>query len=132
MKKLLSTLGVLALVGGLLVATPAQASLPNMAWSWETHFGARWNGAVQIRASYNDAGRHAIRGYHRFIREAGPALDTRRMYTTSTTSRDDPRFHSRVDRVWDSPLWGDRYTTRHFHGFDWFPGPLGMVDSDDA
>lgn len=51
------------------------------------------------------------------MREAGPALDTGRLYTSTATSRYDRTVRSRTNSVWDSPLWGDRYTTRYYYGF---------------
>jgi len=113
-------LTVTLIVTVLSMATPARASSPNYAVAWQTWGGAIWNGYVQIQASFNDNGRHARQGYHRFMREAGPALDTGRLWTSEATSPSDSRIHSRQDWVWDSPLWGDRYTTRYYWGFLWF------------
>lgn len=100
-----------------MTASPALAGGANHARSWETLAGARWNGYVQIKASYNDGGKHAKQGYHRFTRAAGPALDTGRMYTSKATSSRDTAVRSREDSVWDSPLWGDRYTTKYNYNF---------------
>ncbi|MDQ0163270.1 hypothetical protein [Aeribacillus alveayuensis] len=100
--------------------TPAHAAGKNYAKSWETLGGARWNGYVQIQASYNDNGRHAKQGYHRFMRDAGPSLDTGRLYTSKASSKKDTKIHSRKDSVWDSPLWGDKYVTRYYYGFIYF------------
>ncbi len=111
---------VLGIVASFAVAGIAQASGPNYATAWESYGGAVWNGRVSIQASYNDAGRHAKRAYHRFQRAAGPALDTGRMYTSQATSPSDSTLRARQDWVWDSPLWGDRYTTRYYYGFYWF------------
>ncbi|HCC33192.1 MAG TPA: hypothetical protein DEQ28_04730 [Clostridiales bacterium] len=113
-------LTVVLIVVVLPMATPAQASSMNYAVAWQTWSGAIWNGYVQIQASFNDNGRHARQGYHRFMREAGPALDTGRLWTSAATSPRDSTIRSRQDWVWDSPLWGDRYTTRYFWGFLWF------------
>ncbi|MED3645094.1 hypothetical protein P5F75_17205 [Caldifermentibacillus hisashii] len=98
--------------------TPAQAAGQNYARAWETLAGARWNGYVQIQASYNDNGKHAKQGYHRFQREAGPSLDTGRLFTSKARSINDTNIYSRQDSVWDSPLWGDKYVTRY--NFDFF------------
>lgn len=99
---------------------PSLAGGMNYARAWETLLGSRWNGYVQIQACYDDNGLHAKRGYHRFMRDAGPSLDTGRMYTSQATSPYDCEVRWRQDSVWDSPLWGDRYTTRYYYGFDWW------------
>jgi len=116
-KKLVPIIVVMAVF---VAAIPALAGGMNYARAWETLGGARWNGYVQIQACYNDGGRHAKQGYHRFTREAGPTLDTRRMYTSQATSRRDCTVRSRHDAVWDSFLWGDKYTTRYYYGFIWW------------
>jgi len=103
-----------------LIATPAQAGGPNYGKAWETLKGAKWNGYVQIVPSYNDKGKHARQGYHRFTRDAGPSLDTGRMYTEAARSKSDRRTLSRQDWVWDSPIWGDRFTTRYNWGYSSF------------
>ena len=58
----------LVTVGGI-----AHAGGVNYAHAWETSFGARWNGYVQIQGSHDDNGRHAKSGYHRFTRGGSPA-----------------------------------------------------------
>lgn len=103
---------------GVLLAAPAEAGGQNQARAWETAAGARWNGYVQVVGNYRDNGRYAKRGYHRFTREAGPALDTGRMYT-ATASRYSSKVVSRQDAVWDSPLWGDKYTTKYNYNFEY-------------
>ncbi len=119
MKKIIAVLmGVVFSVT--MLTTPALAGGPNYAKCWEDLGGARWNGYVQIRASYNDGGRHARQGYHRFTRKAGPPLDTNRMHTAHASSRRDRRIHSRYDWVWDSPLWGDSFTTKYYYGFYYY------------
>ncbi len=115
-----SMLGIIGIVVALAIAVPALGASMNFARAWETLLGARWNGYVQIQASFNDNGRHARRGFHRFTREAGPPLDTGRLWTSTATSRNDSTIRSRQDSVWDSPLWGDRYTTRYNWNFEWF------------
>jgi hypothetical protein len=113
-------LGIIVVMLLFTVTLPVLAGGMNYATAWETLGDARWNGYVQIQACYNDGGRHAKQGYHRFIREAGPALDTGRMYTSQATSPQDCTVRSRQDSVWDSPLWGDKYTTRYYYGFSWW------------
>lgn len=113
-------LTLLVVIAALALTVPALAGGMNYAKAWETLGGARWNGYVQIQACYNDGGQHARQGYHRFTREAGPPLDTGRMYTSQATSPSDCTVRSRQDSVWDSPLWGDKYTTRYFYGFLWW------------
>ena len=114
-------LGIVGIVVALGIVGTAQGSVPmNYAYAWEDLYGSRWNGYVQIQASYNDNGLHAKQGYHRFTREAGPALDTGRLYTTMANSPYDNEIRWRQDSVWDSPLWGDQYTTRYNYGFEWF------------
>lgn len=115
-------LGIAGIVVALAIVVPvAQGSLPmNYAYAWEDLLGSRWNGYIQIQASYNDNGRHAKQGYHRFTREAGPSLDNGRLYTSEATSPYDSEIRSRQDSVWDSPLWGDQYTTRYNYDFLWF------------
>lgn len=113
----------IGLIGGALavaVAAPAFAAGPNYGHAWDSSFGAKWNGKVQIQASYDDSGRHAKQGYHRFTREAGPALDTGRKYTPVASSRYDTSYHWNEMWVWDSPIWGDRYTTHYNYNFIWF------------
>lgn len=111
---------ILGIVGILAFTGIAQAAGPNYGKAWESYAGSVWNGYVQIVASYNDSGRHAKQGYQRFMREAGPALDTGRLKTSQATSPSDSTTRSRQDWVWDSPLWGDRYTTHYYYGFYWF------------
>ena len=113
-------LGVIVVVLLFTVTLPVLAGGMNYATTWETLVGARWNGYVQIQACCNDGGQHAKQGYHRFIREDGPAPDTGRMYTSQATSPQDCTVRSRQDSVWDSPLWGDKYTTRYYYGFLWW------------
>lgn len=87
LKKKIAVVATAFLCGGVLYAAPAAAAAAgdNYAKSWESWGGAKWNGYVQIRASYDDGGRHAKQGYHRFQREAGPTLDTGRMYTSTAS-----------------------------------------------
>ena len=109
----------LALAGALLPAGAAEAAGRNYGRAWESAF-VKWTGYVQIQASYNDGGRHARQGYQRFTREAGPALDTGRLYTSAARSSSDTSVRSRTDSVWDSVLIGDRYTTRYNYNFIYF------------
>lgn len=81
---------------------------------------ARYDGKVQVKASYSDSGRHAKNAYLRYIRDAGPSLDTGRLYTSTATSRSDSTVRARTKSVWDSLLWGDRYRTKFYYGFTWF------------
>lgn len=118
--KIVKKFVVLGLIATFAVTGIAQAGGLNYGKAWESYAGAIWNGYVQIVASYNDSGRHAKQGYQRFTREAGPALDTGRLYTSQATSAYDNTTRYRQDWVWDSPLWGDRYTTRYYYGFIWF------------
>ena len=112
--------GIIGVLVVLAIAIPAQGAGKNYAYAWETLAGAKWNGYVQIQASYLDRGQHAKRGYHRFTRQAGPSLDTDRLWTTTASSPSDSTIRSRQDSVWDSPLWGDKYTTKYHYGFLWF------------
>lgn len=116
-KKILTALAV-TLLGITMFTVPAHAGGQNYGTAWEEWGGTQWHGYVQVRASYNDGGCHAIQGYHRFTRQAGPYLDTGRMYTSRANGPWDTNLHSRHDWVWDSPLWGDRYTTRY--NYNWF------------
>lgn len=101
--------------------TPAVAAGANYGRSWESGLGGILvNGYVQIQASYYDGGRHAKQGYQRFIRDAGPSLDTGRLYTSSATSAGSTTVRSRQDQVWDSVLWGDPYVTRYYYGIIYF------------
>lgn len=117
-KKLLS--GIIAIGIAFVITITVLAGGMNYAYAWETLGGARWNGYIQIQACYNDNGNRAKQGYHRFTRQAGPPLDTGRMYTSQATSPQDCTIRSRQDSVWDSPLWGDQYTTRYFYDFVWW------------
>ena len=110
-------LGAMAIVLLFAVTIPALAGGMNYGHSWETWGGARVNGYVQIQACYNDGGQHAKQGYQRFMRDAGPSLDTGRLYTSQATSQWDCTVRSRQDWVWDSPLWGDKYVTRYYWGY---------------
>ncbi|QZA34221.1 hypothetical protein K2M58_06840 [Hydrogenibacillus sp. N12] len=112
--------GIVGIMVSFFIATSVQAGGMNYAKAWETLGGARWNGYIQIQACYNDNGKHAKRGYHRFTREAGPPLDTGRLYTSEATSSNDCTVRWREDSVWDSPLWGDKYTTKYWYDFEWF------------
>jgi hypothetical protein len=76
MRKKKLILMAIAITVALVAAFPVLAGGMNYAKVWETLGGSRWNGYVQIQACYNDGGRHAKQGYHRFTREAGPPLDT--------------------------------------------------------
>lgn len=119
-KIMLGTLACLS-VAGAAVAGVAHADGENYGKSWESSLlGAKVNGYVQIRGSYDDGGRHAQRGYQRFTRPSGPSLDTGRMYTDAASSPEDAAVHSRTDSVWDSPLWGDEYVTSYNWGVDYF------------
>ena len=102
------------------LSTASFAGGQNYATAWETMLGAKWNGYVQIQASYNDGGRNAKQGYHRFHRAAGPSLDTGRKYTSTATSKTDKTIRSHSMWVWDSALWGDQYTTKYNWGFFYF------------
>ncbi|MCB7138258.1 hypothetical protein [Cellulosimicrobium marinum] len=88
--------------------------------SFQSDAGTRWNGLIRIKAAHNDSGRHAKQAYIRFTRAAGPALDTGRLYTPTAASPSETIFRSRTTAVWDSPLWGDQYTTKFNYGFFWF------------
>ena len=74
------------------IAVPAMAENGNFARSWETLAGAQWHGYIQIQDSFWENGKHAKRGYHRFMRKAGPSLDTGRMYTKQSKSPKDSNF----------------------------------------
>lgn len=113
----LAAVAATAIVVPTIVASPALAGGGNYAEAWESWMGARWNGYVQIQASHDDGGQNAKQGYHRFTREAGPSLDTGRMYTAQASSPSDSQVHSRQDWVWDSPLWGDKHTTKYNYDF---------------
>lgn len=109
-----------------LVAAPASAAghcdsgYSNCYKFWEEWAGSQHHGKVQIKASVNDGGRHSKQGYIRFIRNAGPAIDTGRMYTSTASSSSDTTVRTRQEWVWDSPLWGDEYTTYSYYGFIWW------------
>lgn len=113
---------VVALAASAVVASPAFASGPNYGTSWESWLlGARVNGHVQIQPSYLDGGGHARQGYQRFMRQAGPSLDTGRLYTPVASSAYDTSIYYNDAWVWDSPLWGDAYTTHYYWGINsWF------------
>ena len=97
-----------------LLATGAPVSSHPCNWTrhWESLAGAKHHARTQIIASCGDKGRHAKRGYHRFQRKAGPKLDTGRRWTPTASGPWDKRKHQVYTEVWDSPLWGDKYTTR--------------------
>jgi hypothetical protein len=42
------------------------------------------------------------------------------MYTSAAKSKTDRTVYHRTDRVWDSPLWGDKYTTKYYYDFIYF------------
>lgn len=87
---------------------------------WEEFAGTQHHGEIKIKASVADGGRHAKMGYIRFVRESGPQLDTGRMYTSAAVSPSDTTVRTRHEWVWDSPLWGDAYTTNSYFGFIWW------------
>lgn len=117
--RIASTVASLAVAALLVPVGVAEAGGRNYARAWESAF-IKWNGYVQIQASYSDRGRHAKQGYHRFTRQAGPALDTGRMYTSRARYRSDTSVRSRTDSVWDSVLIGDKYTTKYSYNFIYF------------
>jgi len=98
----------------------APPGVGNFAVAWESPCGLIWNGYVQIQASFNDNGRHAMQGYHRFIREDGPPLDTGRRWTSVAPNPSCTAIRWRRDSVWDSVRAGPRYVTYYWHGFIWF------------
>lgn len=120
-----ATVGAALAIGLIGLGAPANAEgdcstgAVNCFHSQEVLF-VSYTGHVQIRASYYDNSRHALRAYQRFIRSAGPSLDTGRMYTSSASSNQDSTLRQRDDLVWDSPFWGDQYTTHYYYGFEWF------------
>lgn len=82
--------------------------------AWEDLGGARWNGYMQIMPCELFNGRHPRIGYLRFMRE-GDNFDTGYVYTSAASSPScDIRSVSKS--VWDSPLWGDAYTTKFYWG----------------
>lgn len=122
-----------ALIGGIagvaLAATlmPAASAFgpnqPNHASWWETDWGSRVWGNIRLNACFADpdyGGRHARNGYIRFTRQAGPPLDTGRLYTSSAWGPGDCTNRSRTNWVWDSPIWGPQYTTKVNYDFTWF------------
>ncbi len=106
-----------ALIGAAAAAAPvvAYASGPNYGSTWESLGGAVRNGYVQVQRSHwePEYGCYPRWAYQRFVREAGPSLDTGRLYTSASSWND---VQSRHDWVWDSPLWGDRYVTQYYWG----------------
>ncbi|MFY9504408.1 MAG: hypothetical protein WAQ32_05095 [Dethiobacteria bacterium] len=118
-KIILGVIGITVVLTSIAITAMA-ATGGNYARTWETLLGAKRHGYVQIQASYNDYGRHAKQGYQRFMREAGPSLDTGRLYTSTAYSPSDPTIRWREDWVWDSPLWGDKYTTKWYYRFLYF------------
>lgn len=117
LKRMLCMCTCMALFVSAIAAHTAFAGGDNYAKAWEDLLGARWNGYIQIRASYNDNGKHATHGYHRFVRKAGPQLDTGRLWTKHAWSPKDTQVYSRQDSVWDSPIWGDDFTTKYYYDF---------------
>ncbi|KAA8820172.1 hypothetical protein BREU_1672 [Bifidobacterium reuteri DSM 23975] len=108
-------------ITGIALPSTAFAGGPNYGRTWESSIGGiKVNGYVQIQASYNDGGRHARRGYQRFTRQAGPSLDTGRLYTSAASYSGDTQVRSRTDSVWDSVLWGDKYVTHYYWGVEYF------------
>lgn len=108
-------------MASIVLSSTAFAGGPNYGRTWESSIGGiKVNGYVQIQASYNDNGRHARLGYQRFTRQAGPRLDTGRLYTSSASYLGDTRVRSRTDSVWDSVLWGDKYVTHYYWGVEYF------------
>lgn len=82
--------------------------------AWEDLGGARWNGYMQIMPCELFNGRHPRIGYLRFTRE-GDHFDTGRIHTSAAAAPScDIRSVSKS--VWDSPLWGDKYTTKFYWG----------------
>lgn len=45
--------GVVAFLSAVLLAAPAQAGGANYAKAWDSSFGAKWNGYVQIQEAYS-------------------------------------------------------------------------------
>lgn len=114
--------GVLAVPVAVAMATAvAVAGGPNYATTWQENFGLRVFGHVQIQASYNDGGYHAASGYHRFMRDKGPSLDTGRLWVTATSPYDTV-VRARTDWVYDSLGAGPEYDTRYYYGFFYYGG----------
>lgn len=115
---------IVVLMGGLLslvlLAPPGNADSVDYAKTWQTKFGARIHGYIQFRASHVYQRKHVKRAYVRLTREAGPSLDTGRAYTSTAPSRRNSRLRYRQKDVWDSPLWGDKFVTHFYHGFQFF------------
>lgn len=121
LKSKIAAVVTVSIFGVVFCAATAMAGGNNYGTSWESWlFGAKVNGYVQIQASYNDGGLHARQGYQRFTRDAGPSLDTGRLYTSTAASASDSSVYSRTDSVWDSILWGDSYVTHYNYGFIYF------------
>ena len=83
--------------------------------------GITVNGYVQFSPGQvrNDA--HVKQAYNRFTREAGPAVDTGRLYTALATNPESATLYPRHDSVKDSLLSGAKYVTHHLHGWIYFP-----------
>jgi hypothetical protein len=118
-------------LGGLILAQPVGMNLDPARWgpipgtmnyavAWESYGGLVWNGYVQIQASFNDGGRHARQGFHRFAREAGPPLETGFRGTSVAPSPLCTQIRSKSDSVLDSILTGPQFVTRYYWFFVWF------------
>jgi hypothetical protein len=79
--------------------------------------GIWYNGKVYAAPCYNEGGKHALNGYLRFQRDAGPALDTGRLYTASSTGS--CATLTREKQVADSLLPGN--TTHFYWGHSYAP-----------
>jgi hypothetical protein len=53
-------------------------------------------------------------------RGLGDVYKRQRLYTSTASNSLDSSLIQRDDWVWDSPFWGDQYTTHYYYGFEWF------------
>jgi len=105
------------------------AHSPNKGWVTENWSQTNYTGYVQVQPCYLQNGQNAMAGWLRFTREAGPALDTGRLYTATGTGPNDCRILKRQKFVWDSPLWGAQYVTHFDYNFVW-TNPNGPWSAD--
>lgn len=104
---------------GLLIVGGGGPSLPGQNYATLSHPwpGLQYTGKVYAAPCYKEGTQHALNGYIRFQRDAGPALDTGRLYTATSTGS--CTTLTRQTTVYDSLLPGN--TTHFYWGHSYAP-----------
>ena len=98
-----------------LCATTIHGSVYNSAESVEV-LQYQYHGHVQIKASFNDGGKHAKRGY---LRYKNNKKDSGRQYTATAKSKKDSQIYHRY-YIFKDTLNPFAPKTQFYYGFIWF------------